>query len=982
MQLRVLGPVDAASHGRRVSFASERQRTILAALLAARGEVVSSGRLIDGIWGQHPPSSAPKTLQSHVSKLRRTLTSLGRAGDAVIATVTEGYRIDLATCEVDVERFEELVAEARREGRAPRDAVDLLSDAEALWRGPAFGELAAHELVQVEARRLELLRRSATADRIDGQLASGRHRDALGELEALIEQDPLDERAHGQVMTALYLDGRQADALAVFRGLRDRLAEEVGVDPSTGLQRLHERILRQDPDLAVTPSPPHHRTPATDKVDRELIGREQDLEAVADLVGATPLVTLIGPGGVGKTRLAEQVATQTADTFPEHVVIARLASVHDPASVAPALLDALEAGHQGGRPADETVLAALGTRRLLLLLDNCEHVVEAVAPLADAIVRACPNVALLATSREPLRVPGERVWQVAPLAVPPADATTDEVLSAPAGALFVTRARAAEPRFTLTDVDAAAVGELCRRLDGIPLALELAASRVRAMSPRELCDRLGQRFDLLTGGPHHDAGRHRTLQAVVRWSYDALDDPQRRLFDRLAVFAGRFTLAAAEEVCAGAPLAREDIAGRLAELVDRCLVTVDRDGEQTRYRLLDTLRAFGSLRLEESGEAERSRQAHAIYHVAFAERQGPQVRGDRERLAVSQIDEAIDDLRVAHAWLVLAGDVDGALRLPAALRDYIGHRQHDEMTTWTERALDLPGAADHPTYAAALATAARGATRRGDLVRGRRYGEEALARAEPTSTAASWAVHALASAALYEGRLDDVLALTERRVPVDDPTGEDYYQAMASSLRVLAYQYRGDLRSAATAADQLRAAAEASENESMLAWARYCQGEVRLEADPKAARTFLEEAIAIARRTEARIPEGVAMVSLASLHSRTGETDRAVELFAEVVAHWRRLGDWTHQLTTLRNLVDLLVRRGADEPAAVVHAAVSDATPPSFGLEAERLAAAWDEVERRLGPERAAAATERGRGLGPAELVDEALTTLDGLRGN
>ena len=994
MRWCVLGPVEVSVDRRRTAVASDRQRTIVAALLAAGGEVVSTDRLIDGLWGPRPPPSAPKTLQSHVSKLRRSLAALEAAGDEVVVTAADGYRVDLTACEVDAVRFEELVSQARDlTAEEPQAAVALLEEADGLWRGPAFGELAAHTLVQAEARRLEQLRAAAVAARIDTLLASGRHREVVGELEARADRDPLDERAHGQLMVALYRDGHQAAALATYRRLRDRLGEEVGIDPSDDLQRLHERILRQDADLVPAAARPDSTRPSAASGDAaapvgvrghparaDLIGRDEDLPAVVDLVGATALVTLIGTGGVGKTRLAEQVAVAAAETFPDGVVVCPLASVRDPDSVASAVIDAVGARHPGGRPAEETLVAALGTRRLLLVLDNCEHLLGAVSPLVETIIAACPNLAVLATSREPLRLPGERVWQVAPLAVPPARASAAEVTAAPAGTLFVTRARAAEPSFALTDDNAATVGELCRRLDGIPLALELAAARVRAMPPGDLLERIDQRFSLLTGGPHREQGRHRTLHAVVGWSYDALSEAEARLFDRLSVFAAPFILAAAEDVCVGEPLTRAGVAGVLAELVDRSMVTVERDGGGTRYRLLDTLRDYGAARLAETGEAARYRQAHAAYHVAFAETHGPRIRGEDERNAVARIDLAVDDLRVAHAWLVEAGDVDGALRLPVALRDYIGHRQRDEMVTWVERALELPGAPEHAAYPAALATCARGAARRGDLDQGRRYAEATLERAEPTSLAATWATHALATVALYEGRLDDVLTLTAQRTPLADAAGEDYYRAMNTMLRVLAHQYRGDTQAAADQADELRAAAEASGNDAMRAWALYCQGEARLETDPAAAAPLLEAAIEVARRAETRVPEGVAMVSLASLSGRNGEVARAVELFAEVVAHWRRLGDWTHQLTTLRNLVELLVHLGADEPAAVLHAAVSDASPPSFGAESARLAAAWGELERRLGPERAAAAAERGRRLGPAETVDETLVTLDGLR--
>lgn len=1002
MEFGVLGPLEVAAEGRRIALGSERQRTVLAVLLAAGGEVVSTDRLVDGLWGARPPAQAHKSLQSHISRLRRTLASVEPASRDALVTTGDGYRVDLVACELDAARFEELVAQAREARRDdPATTAQLLGEAEKLWRGAAFGELADHELVRAEAMRLEQLREAATADRVEAQLALGQHEAVLGELEAAVAADPLAERAHGQLMLALYRSGRQAEALATYRRLQQRLSDEVGIDPSAELQQLHEAILRQDADLAAPqarPPPPPRRVagrsqpdersePTTSAGDaRGLIGRDEDVAAVAALVTAAPLVTLIGAGGVGKSRLAEGVAAVVADQFDDGVAVCSLATVHDPDSAGVAVLDALGAHQQGDRSAVETLVAALGTRRVLLVLDNCEHLLAAVSQLVEAIGEHCPNVAVLATSREHLHLPGERVWQVAPLAVPPADATATEISETPAGALFCARAEAVEPAFALTEGNAAAVGELCRRLDGIPLAIELAAARVRAMAPADLLERIDQRFSLLTAGPPHQPDRHRTLQAVVAWSYELLTEAEARLFDRLSVFAGSFPLAAAERVCAGEPVAEEAVAGVLGGLVDKSMVHVDRVDDRVRYRLLDTLRDYGAARLAESGDAERYRRAHAIHYLGLAETLGPRVRGSSEGEALAEIDSAVDDLRVAHAWFVATGEVDGALRMPVALRDYILPRLRDEMVTWTERALELPGAHDHPAYPMALATAARGMTRRGELDRARRYAETALAQSEPGTLAALGAVHALWTVSLYGGRLDDAVALADRHAELAEQVDEDYYRADTGRGRVLAHLYRGNVATAAAHAAEFRKTAEALGNDTMRAWALYIHGEALLDTDPAEAAPLFEQALDAARRIGNRLAEGAALVSLASLCSRHGDTDRALELFRDAIAHWRRLGDYTHQHTTLRNLVELLVRiaptfrtHHVDEAAAVLYGAVTAASTPSFGAEAERLEAAWAQLEQRLGAGAAQTAAERGRHLTAAQMVDEALAALDGL---
>lgn len=681
---------------------------------------------------------------------------------------------------------------------------------------------------------------------------------------------------------------------------------------------------------------------------------------MAGLVTAAPLVTLTGPGGVGKSRLAEAVAAEAGGRFDDGVVWCALAAVRDAGSVSAGLVAALRVQHQGGRSPEDVMLAALGTRRLLFVLDNCEHLLKRVAQIVDRIRSRCPNVAVLATSREHLHLSGERVWEVTPLPVPRADADAAEVAGTPAGALFCTRAQEVESSFALTDANAATIATLCRRLDGIPLAIELAAARVRALALDALAARIDQRFELLTGGPHRDAGRHRTLHAMVNWSYELLTEAEARLFDRLSVFAGPFPLTAAEQVCAGEPLAVREVAGLLAELVDKSLVAVDRTDGGVRYRLLDTLRAYGAQRLEETGGAvDRTRRAHAAYHLRTAEELAAQVRGPGEHVALAQLDAAFDDLRVAHAWLVASGEVDGALRLASALHDDLVFRPRDEVFTWVERALELPWATEQPAYPAALATAARGAMNRGELGRACHLAETALSEAESPDLTTLWALYVLTTTALYEGRLDDVLTLADRRIALTDELGQDYHRALAGVSRVLAQMYRGDADAALRAAADARTAAEASGNHTACAWALYSSGEALLGIDPDQAATLLEQAIDAARRVDRPFIEGVALVSLASLCGRRDQTDRALALFRETVAHWRPLGAYTQQLTTLRNLVELLVHIEADEPAAVLHGAVTAGATPSFGAEADRLAAAWDQLVTRLGAEAAEAAAER-----------------------
>ncbi len=995
MQFRVLGPVEVAAEAAQLTLGSARQRTILAVLLAA-GEVVSAGRLIEAVWGAQPPSAAATTLRSHVSQLRRGLEELESDGSSVIVTASGGYHLDLHGHDLDAATFEDLARGA--DSSLPTDpmtAKEVLDTALALWRGPAFGELRDHPMLHAEAVRLERLRAGAAASRIDARLALGHHQYAIGELEAAAVTDPLDERTHGQLMLALYRTGRQADALAVHETLRERLRDELGIDPSPHLQQLHRRLLRHELEDATDPSPTTASTathdlpvapPATKASRRplgphvELFGRDDAAAAVAELATSHPLVTITGPGGVGKTCLAERVSCEVVDRFDDGVIACELTAVRDPDSVAPAVVAASNIEHPGTHGPREALTTAIGERRMLLLLDNCEHLLASVADLVETLLRNCPRLVVLATSREPLRLPGERVWQLAPLPAPQADADPAEVLRSPAGALFVARAEAADPSFSLSEETAGPVAELCRRLDGLPLAIELAAARVRALAPADLAARLDQRFSLLSTGRAGGSGRHRTLEAVVSWSHDLLDDPQRRLFDRLSVFAGSFSLGAAEQVFGGPPLAPTEVAGLLADLADRSMVTVERGETGTRYRLLDTLRDFGARRLTDTDEGVSCRRAHAAHHVALVEELGPQLRGPNERAAVVAIEDMIDDLRVAHNWLVIEGDVDGALRLPAALHDYLLFRLRAEIFLWAERAVAMPGADADASYPAALATAALGASNRGALDQAREWAEDALARGE--GIVSLHALGTLSVIALYEGRIDEVLTLGDRLAALADRWDEPYYLALSHLNPALALHYQGDREAATERAVALGTAADAAASPTVRAWAAYVRGEIAMDDDPSLAARQLTAAVEAAREAGSRLPEGVALVSLASVSARYGETQEALQRFREAVRLWRQLGDHTHQLTTVRNLVGVLVDVGADEDAAFLQGAVATDSPPSFGAEADRLERARAGLEERLGAETVAVLARDGRDLEPERLAVAALAALDRLLDN
>ena len=984
MQFSVLGPVDAVAGERRASLGAGHQRTILAVLLAARGQTVSTGALVEALWGDVPPPTARKSVQSHVARLRRTLAAVRPAVEVdAVVPAPGGYRFRAGAHGLDATALEDAVHRAR-DAADPAECLERLDHVLSLARGPAFGELASHPHVRAEAVRLDRLLADARAARVTACLARGHADRVVADLEAAVVQEPVDERLHAQLMHALALCGRQADALDHYTRLRGRLREELGVDPSAALEELHGRILRHDVSMRRDGG---RRKPPTTRGDRSaapaggLVGRDTDVRAVADLLGRHRVVTLTGPGGVGKTRLAEQVLHHATSrvTADVEVVACELAGVRDGEAVGDAMVTALGVQPTGDRTIEHALTAALGERRVLLLVDNCEHVLADAAGLVSAIVRHCPHVVVLATSRERLHLPEEHVRQVTPLEVPETTDDPDAVAATPAGALFVLRARAAERGFELTADSASAVAELCRRLDGMPLAIELAAARVRSMTPADLVARLDRRFSLLAGGPRHEAGRHRTLQAVVAWSHDLLEPDQAELFRRLSVFVGPFELVAAENVCAGWGLDAGEVAGVLGDLVDRSLVNVEHLGDQIRYRLLDTLREFAAQRLVEWEHTDALRKAHAGYHVALAEQLGPRMRGPGERDSAARIRAANDDLRSAHGWLVRTGDRGGALRLPAALDAYVFFRLHDEITTWARRAVSMPGAEEHPARAAALAAAAQGATNRDECARAHEDAMTALAHTHPDSPVALSALWAAGTAAFYVGDLDRMLPIADQLGVLAERLDEPFHGAFAGVLRVLAHGYRDDRAAAEAALAALEAAAESAGSPTMHAFAHYCRGEVHRETRPDVAIPAFERAVALARDVDNALIEGVSLVSLASLQSRSGDTGEALRLFRDVVAHWRRLGDHTHQLTTLRNLVELLARIGSDEAAAELFAAVTSADTPSFGTEAQRLDDAWADVQQRLAPASLDEAVKRGRAHSPTAMADVALSHLDAM---
>jgi len=691
LELGILGPLLARVNGREVALGGPRQRAVLAVLLLHRNTVVSADRLVDLVWGEDPPPTAATALQNHVSRLRLLL------GPESIETRAPGYLLRTGPTDVDVDRFEILVAQA---GVAPPHiARGRLREALGLIRGPVLADVASEPFAEVETARLEELRLAALEARIEADLAVGEHEAVVPELEALVAQHPYRERLHAQRMLALYRVGRQADALAAYQSARAALDEGLGIDPGPDLQALEVRVLRQDPTLAAPASAarPVGNLPAPAT---PLVGRTRELREVRELLtGVTAVVTITGPGGIGKTRLALEVARTLAGDQEAGGWFVDLATSTSAAQAIVTIQAVL--GVPDSPDSDELrpLREFLAGRRLLLLLDNLEQVLNVAAPLA-ALVATTPGLRVLATSRAPLAIGAEREYPLTPLAAGLAGEAVDVDALPDAVMLFVERARAVSPGFWLTPAAAPQVAELCRRLDGLPLAIELAAARVRLLTPAAILERISQGLEVLRSERRDLPARQQSMEAAIAWSYDLLGTVTQRAFRRTAVFASGFTLEAFGAVCCEPG---EDALTALSELVEHSLVErQDTRGDEARYAMLDTIAQFALQRFEATPDTE-VRARHMRQYLALARTVGPSIGGTGEvpRLAALRVEH--DNLRAALEWLATSGSADDLVELVAAASPFwVRGSQYREGRTWITQALAADGAGSVRARAIAL----------------------------------------------------------------------------------------------------------------------------------------------------------------------------------------------------------------------------------------------------------------------------------------
>jgi predicted ATPase/DNA-binding SARP family transcriptional activator len=840
VQFRVLGPVEATRDGRRLPLGGPRPRTVLSTLLLADGRWVRTDSLVDAVWGDTPPATATKTIQKYVSHLRAVL------GEELILSRPAGY--ELVTESVDSRHFERLIEQASTEPDRPA-AARILEQALAMWRGEPYGDLPDLVPAQTERRRLVERRLAAIESLVDLRLALGHHTAVAAWLEELVAEHPLRERLWGALMLALYRCGRQADALGAFARVRSLLTTELGTEPTPALRAIHELVLRQaDPETAgratsVRPAAQPGPLPLPLPLRlTSLVGRDRERREVMRLLGLHRLVSLTGPPGSGKTRLAVELVTD----WPDGGWFVELGVAAEPSRVPAAVAAALRLREHQDRDPLDAITNHLASQTGLLVIDNCEHLVDAAAQLVAAVLRTAAEVRILTTSRQSLSVAGEVVYDVPPLALPATDDLA-AVRDSSAVTLLVERAQAVDTRFRLDAVNAPALARIARRLDGMPLAIELAAGRLRVFGAARLADLLDDRFRVLVSTQRDAPARHQTLRTAVAWSYELLEPPERKLFRDLSVFDGGFVLDAAERV-------NESAIALLPAMVDRSLVVVDARPSGTRYRLLETLREYGRAQLEPD-EAAELRERHLTWVLEFAEINGNQVRGPRHLEAVELLDAERDNVRTALVWALHRHRVADVLQLASSLSPYWDER------TWFDDGLAVL--------------------------------REALAHTSEIPKPLLIRAH-LCAAGLALNRSDHALATTMANTGLQlaCECADELGIWRATVLIAKCALYQSDY---ATAGDLLSQSREAFSRLGMTSDLAEVLGRLghlhRLLGDFTAARDELEQAMSLRARLGDRIGRAWSLWQLGVVARYRGDLDRARECNRESLAEYEAHGD-------------------------------------------------------------------------------------------
>jgi predicted ATPase/DNA-binding SARP family transcriptional activator len=882
VEFRVLGSLEVMAGGEALTLGTPRQRTLLGLLLIRAGQVVSCDRLVEDLWDGDPPGTARHTVQGYVHRLRRALGPDGWR----LQTRSPGYQLKISAGELDAQRFDDLAEQGRRAlvRGEPAVAADLLAAALGLWRGPLLADLDVAAL-EPERTRLEAVRLTALEDRIEADLARGRQTALVGELELLLAEHPFRERLWGQLMVALYRSGRQADALQAFHRARQVLDQELGIQPSRWLQRRQEQILLQDAALdAPEPMPPprpRHNLPAPRS---SFVGRRHELAELQGLLRTRRLVCVTGPPGSGKTRLAVEAATQLLEDFPHGAFVVPLAGIADPAQVPSAIATALGIPEVARRP----VLTALGDhlrpRRLLLVLDNFEHLLPA-AVTAATLLDAAPTLTVLATSRTPLRLSGEQEYPLAPLPLPLSDELAADPVDNDAVALFADRAAAVEPRFVLGVDNATVIAEVVTRLDGLPLAIELAAAQLRLFPVQELRRRLSPAVPLLTGGPVDQAARQRTMRDAIAWSERLLGPAERALFRRLGIFQGGVTLEAAEAVAAGPPV--QDVMAGVATLVEASLLGRPSGSEEARFSMLETIREYALDQLRAAGEHDQIGARHAHFYADLVGRAEPELTGADQARWLQRLEAEHGNLQTALRWARQRGDTDLALVMTGRLWRF-----------WQLR---------------------------GHFADGRRWLEDVLADERAASVPRAKALLGLAGLCYWQG--DWGTAEAAYRQARELALGLDDWWLELEALFGLAFTlacHRGDLEAAAPLEQQFQALIAQHPDPLAVGFGLATSQMMRLFAgDLEGSRAYGEQCLAGTRSLGVRWYESQILRTLALTSLLQGRYEQAQDELRECLHIARELGDLVGVAMDLERMGQAMVGLGRPEPGVAVAGAAA-----------------------------------------------------------
>jgi predicted ATPase/DNA-binding SARP family transcriptional activator len=943
---RVLGTLQADRDGSSLPLPSRRQRAVLAALLTRAGRPVPADELIEAAWGERLPGHPEAALQTVLSRLRAVL------GAELISTSISGYRLNVGADDVDALRFEAL---RERAAHAPdAAAAGLLGAALALWRGPAYAEFADRDFASAEAARLNELRAATVEDYADLSLRSGRATDAIAHLEALQASEPWRDRCVELLMRALCGAGRAAEALQVYDRHRRGLAAEFGLDPSPGLQDLQVRILRNELPEAPRPVP---QPPRWFAVSTPFVGRDTEMAALVDAVRSNRLVTVTGIGGVGKTRLVAECLGELAADLKMPVAVAELGTV--PAgSVDGAVAAALGVDVRDGTP-HAAVSEYLGADSQLLVIDNCEHVLAEARELTGALLRACPQVRIIATSRHRLGLRDEQVLPLDPLLTEAADVPAQRLRDTAPVRLFTDRMRRVRPALPVTAKTVALSAAICRLLDGVPLAIELAAAQAAAIGLAPVLDRLGD-LDVLADA---DGG----MRAVLDRSWTLLTRSEQELLARLSVFAADFDLDAVEHV--GGPAA----AMRLARLADASLLHVTHEHGQARYRMLAIVRAFAADQLRADSAAGPARTAHARWIRDLAEAAAADVRAGGVGEPLHQLLAYRADLLTAVRGTLDAGEIELAAAITAAL-GWCTHWVLDgELLKLVRDVARDPRLPATPVAALAEASGALHAAQLGDLDQAHRLGTRALAIAS-TPDEQCLALTALGVACVYRGEHTESMRHWRQLLELPGVPAPARVDAHATLALIACFQ--SDQPAARQHAEQALAAAR--DAGPIRAFATYTMGEVRLLDDPAAAVDILELAVSQAEAGRTAQVAEVARIALVSALVRLGRHDEALQVFPDLLHQLRRRGGWPQLWTSLRILAELLEALGRPQDAALLLASASadPSAPPVTGDDVPRYRDLQRRVADQIGTDAHQRLADQAALLPRVQVLDQALAAL------